>query len=140
MIAFRAVAERFEAAFAAVRPVPFLDDTTTKNVIIDGGRLTGIVDVDEVCFGDPLLTPALTQMALLASGHDTDYVDFWCDAMDLTQSRRRVLTFYTALFCVNFLAEVGQKFNADISAPVDHRQVARLTTILEELLGSFAVR
>ena len=42
----------------AVPPLPFLDDLTTKNVLVDGGRLSGVVDVDVVCFGDPLATPA----------------------------------------------------------------------------------
>lgn len=46
---------RFEAYFRGVAPTPFLDDTTTKNVIISEGRLSGIVDIDVICFGDPLM-------------------------------------------------------------------------------------
>lgn len=30
-----------------LRPVPFLDDTTTKNVLVEQGRLTGVVDVEK---------------------------------------------------------------------------------------------
>ena len=37
-----------------IDPTPFLHDTTTKNVIIaPDGNLSGIVDVDDLCFGDP---------------------------------------------------------------------------------------
>jgi hypothetical protein len=57
----------------------FLDDTTTKHVIVDAGKLSGIVDVDVVCFGDPLFTTVLAQMALLNKGHDLDYIVFWSD-------------------------------------------------------------
>ena len=38
----------------ALAPIPFLHDTTTKNVIVTaGGTFSGIVDVDDLCFGDP---------------------------------------------------------------------------------------
>jgi aminoglycoside phosphotransferase (APT) family kinase protein len=46
--------EPFRTYLARVKPVCFLHDTTTKNVIVDHGELSGIVDVDSVCFGDPL--------------------------------------------------------------------------------------
>lgn len=91
----------------------FLDDTTTKNVLIDQGQLSGIVDVDTVCFGDPLLTPALTQMALLKSAFDTDYISFWAEALLLNLGGRRHLALYTAIFCVIFLSELGQQFNKE---------------------------
>jgi aminoglycoside phosphotransferase (APT) family kinase protein len=57
------ILSRHEAYFGAIRPVPFLDDTTTKNVLVDRGRLTGVVDVDRLCFGDSLLTIGLTKLA-----------------------------------------------------------------------------
>ncbi len=37
-----------------VRPVCFPDVTTTKNVLVHRGQLCGMVDVDCVCYGDPL--------------------------------------------------------------------------------------
>lgn len=46
----------FDSYTSEVKPTPFLDDTTTKNVIINDGKLSGIVDVDYVNFGDHLLT------------------------------------------------------------------------------------
>jgi hypothetical protein len=134
----RAAGREFESYFAAVRPTPFLDDTTTKNVIIDDGRLSGIVDVDHVCFGDPLFTPALTQMSLLASAYATDYIDYWCDALAMTPEQRLVMTFYTAVFCVNFLAEFGQAFNSERPMPVDPNEVTKLLGILDRLLASLA--
>ncbi len=54
--------ESHRGYFDSVRPQAFLDDTTTKNVIVDQGKLSGVVDVDQVCFGDPLQVVGLTQM------------------------------------------------------------------------------
>jgi hypothetical protein len=58
----------FGRHFAAIAPRPFMDDTTTKNVIVHEGRLAGIVDVDALCFGDPLFTVGLTRASLLELG------------------------------------------------------------------------
>ncbi len=120
--------------FAAVEPRPFLDDTTTKNVLVQEGRMTGIVDVDNVCFGDPLLTPALTEIALLSSGHDIDYVRYWTTELQLSAEQQAVLNLYAALFCVDFLSEIGQQFNQDTPAPANPEWVARLVGLLETLL------
>ncbi len=118
----------------AVRPVCFLDDTTTKNVLVEGGRLSGIVDVDTVCFGDPLLTPALTLMALLDAGHDTDYITYWVDELQINDRQRRLLDLYTALFCVVFLSELGVRFNQSMTPAVDLADIDRRLAILDALM------
>jgi aminoglycoside phosphotransferase len=125
---------RFTAHFSRVRPVAFLDDTTTKNVLVHEGRFSGIVDVDEVCFGDPLLTPALTRMALLARQRDTDYVDHWLDLIGASAEARAVVEFYTAVFCADFLAEQGHAFNRT-DTKHDPSHTAFLETTLRDLLG-----
>ena len=43
-----------EIYFSSVQPTCFLDDLTTKNVIVQNGELRGLVDFDVVCYGDPL--------------------------------------------------------------------------------------
>ncbi|HEX3722614.1 MAG TPA: aminoglycoside phosphotransferase family protein [Nitrolancea sp.] len=122
------------AYFERVEPVCFLDDTTTKNVIVADGRLSGIVDVDVVCFGDALRTPALTQMALLNLGYDDSYIDAWLHTLSATREQRAIMTLYTATFCVDFLAELGQRFNQDEARPVEPERLRRLMAILDYLL------
>ena len=47
----------------------FLHDTTTKNVLIThDGSFSGIVDVDDFCFGDPRFVASLTLAAICAFG------------------------------------------------------------------------
>lgn len=123
----------FVSDLARVPSTPFLHDITTKNVIVHEGRLSGIVDVDDLCFGDPLLTLALTRMALLARGWDTDYVDFWCEAAGIDKGSPR-LDLYTAIHAVGFLSEVGHNFETRDAEPVDPAYVARLLGLLDRLL------
>jgi len=121
--------------FKAVLPICFLDDTTTKNVLIDAsGHLSGIVDVDAVEFGDPLLTLALTRMALLSSGYNTDYTDYWAVQRSLTPDQQQAVNLYTALYCLDFMSELGQSFNKESPIALDQAKATRLMNILEALL------
>ena len=97
-------ANRIEAAagglaeyFADVAPRPFLDDATTKNVLVHDGGLSGIIDVHWLCFGDWLLPIGLTRASLLAAGHQADYADYWLESLDPSADERRAVRFYTAL-------------------------------------------
>jgi aminoglycoside phosphotransferase (APT) family kinase protein len=124
---------RHEAYFASMRPVPFLDDTTTKNVLVEQGRVTGVVDVDQLCFGDPLLTVGLTQTALLANGLDVDYVRHWMNLLRLNKQLRRVVDAYSLLFCVVFMSELGQRFNKESQPEIDVEKFARIKSIFKKL-------
>jgi hypothetical protein len=126
-------AARFDRYFARVRPVPFLDDITTKNVIVHRGSLSGIVDVDEICFGDPLFTIGQTRAILLKSSLEADYTDHWCDALNLTPEERSVVAFYAAVFCVVFMSEFGHRFNREVTQP-DETELAHLERLLDDHL------
>jgi aminoglycoside phosphotransferase (APT) family kinase protein len=117
----------------AVSPTPFLDDTTTKNVIINDGKLSGIVDIDNVCFGDPLLTLALTQMALLELGDDTYYTDYWKSLLKLSAEQEKALAMYTGMFALEFASAMGQTFNKDTTEEIDHEGLNRLTSTFERI-------
>jgi len=116
-----------------VTAVPFLHDITTKNVIIHEGRLSGIVDVDDLCYGDPLLLVALIRMALLAHGRDQAYVEDWIDILRPDAEQSAALDFYTLQFCVDFMAELGQRFNRS-EAAIDPAYLARLRALHAGLL------
>lgn len=98
-----AAAERL----ARVRPVCFLDDLTTKNVLIDGGRLSGVVDFDWICQGDPRFHLGLTTAAVVTVEHARwggHYVSELVRAAGLAAEDQRFIDLYTALFLINFLA------------------------------------
>lgn len=121
----------FESYFAAVKPWPFLHDTTTKNVMVKDGKITGIVDVDSVCFGDPLFVQALTKAALLYSPDvvTTEYIDFWLDELGADEEQRRVMGLYTAVHLVSFMGKVGMQFNRDMEEVKTEINFSRLRTL-----------
>jgi aminoglycoside phosphotransferase (APT) family kinase protein len=115
----------------SVEPVGFLDDTTTKNVIVHEGRIAGIVDTDEVCFGDPMFTVGLTNMALLSLGVAADYIGHWLDAAKATPAQRQIVNAYTLVFCLNFMSEMGQTFNRQVE--YDQARGAHLLRVFEQV-------
>ncbi|MGI4765324.1 MAG: phosphotransferase family protein [Janthinobacterium lividum] len=95
-----------------IASVPFLHDTTTKNVIIaSNGVLSGIVDVDDLCFGDPRYPAALTLAVLLAYGGPVEYVSAWL--RHAGQSDDQTFRLYVSLFLLDLMAEHGQVFNGN---------------------------
>jgi aminoglycoside phosphotransferase (APT) family kinase protein len=122
-----------ESYFAAIRPAAFLDDTTTKNVLVDKGRVTGVVDVDQLCFGDRLLTVGLTQTALLGEAFGIDYVEHWMNLLELSTQQRKIVQVYTLLFCVDFMSGLGQRFNRDETPEFNAERFARLQSVFEDL-------
>jgi aminoglycoside phosphotransferase len=107
--------------------VPFLHDTTTKNVIVTPeGGFSGIVDVDDLCFGDPRYVPALTLASLMASGGPTRYVDAWMSAAGFQADR--LFRLYVTLFVVDFMSEHGQVLNGNSgpSSPEQRMKLIRL--------------
>lgn len=124
---------RFDRYYDTIEPVPFLDDTTTKNVIVHDGALSGLVDTDMVCFGDPLLTVGLTRASLQNGWGETEYTDHWCDLLRLREEQLAVVDAYTVLFYLGFMGEMGQQFNTYIEP--DLEQLALLGSLIDDTLA-----
>ncbi len=130
----RSAAAKLDSYFAQVRLTPFLADTTTKNVLMHYGRLSGIVDLDTVCYGDPLFTLALTKAGATASGFDRVYTAAWQQPLRLQGEELVALSFYTALFCLDLLSEAGHTFNRSSPAVLSAEATARLRQLLMQKL------
>jgi aminoglycoside phosphotransferase (APT) family kinase protein len=120
--AMAAAIERYRGELDRQPATPFLHDTTTKNVIVTAdGRLSGIVDVDDLCFGDPRLALALTQAALVAWGGPLGYVDAWMRAAGHVADQ--LFRLYVALHLVDFFSACGHAFNGNpLPASVEDRR------------------
>lgn len=118
--------------FAGIKPVAYLDDISTKNLLIHEGRVTGVIDIDWMGVGDNLTYVAMTNMALLNMGYDTDYVSYLLEVMQLSEEERKAFAFYTLLYCVDFMGERGMWF-MDKQVPVSAEIVEQMNGIYEKL-------
>ncbi|MHA6299247.1 phosphotransferase [Devosia sp. CAU 1758] len=128
--------DALRSEFDAIPPTPFLHDTTTKNVIVaPDGTFSGIVDVDDFCFGDSRFAAALTQAAIIAFGGPMDYVGPWLHRMG--QSADDSFRFYVTVFLLNFLGEQGMAFNGNPRPSLPHER-QRLLGIYEDALRTLS--
>jgi aminoglycoside phosphotransferase (APT) family kinase protein len=86
--------QALETYWLNIQPACFLDDLTTKNVIVQHGELRGLVDFDVVCYGDPLYWLALTRAAVLVEALE----QLW----DMDETEQEALRNYTAIHVMNF--------------------------------------
>jgi aminoglycoside phosphotransferase (APT) family kinase protein len=96
----------------AIAPTPFLHDTTTRNVIVTReGIFSGIVDVDDLCFGDPRYPAALTLAVLMANAGPETYVSAWL--RHAGHADDGIFRLYVSLFLLDLMSEHGQPFNGN---------------------------
>ena len=128
----RPTVSRLRYYFEKLTPRVYLDDITTKNLLIQNGHVSGVIDVDWVEYGDPLTFAALTNMSLLNMEYDTKYVQYLLEQMHITPEQRRAFQFYTLLFCVDFMGERGTTF-VGRTVPVNKEIIERLNRIYAQL-------
>lgn len=100
-----ALVDRAAGRLAAIPPGCFLDDLTTRNVLVEDGRLSGVVDLDVVCQGDRRLHLGLTAAAVLLADVPLGdhYVAELLRAAGSDEDDRRHVDLYAAVYLVNFL-------------------------------------
>lgn len=123
---------RLKEYFEAVKPVAYLDDVSTKNLLIHHGRISGIIDIDWMGTGDKLTYVALTNMALLNLEYDTDYVKYILKEMRVNGVEKKAFLFYTLMYCVDFMGERGMQF-MDKKVEVNEQIIGRLNGIYDRL-------
>jgi hypothetical protein len=99
------IAKDLKNDFNTIYAKPFLWDASERNVIVNNGTISGIVDVDEICFGDPLLVIGLTYTALEIDGHDTLYCDYWAKMLKMDNNAKTRLAFYRMFYAIGFMCK-----------------------------------
>src|SRR3990167_351737 len=97
------IAKKLEDKFRLIHARPFLWDASERNVIVNNGKISGIVDVDEICFGDSLFVLGLTYSALENEGFDTLYCDYWSEALRMDNKAQIRLAFYGLFYVIVFM-------------------------------------
>ena len=116
-----------------VKPIPYLDDISTKNLLIYEGKVSGIIDIDWMGLGDMLTFVAMTKVALLNMDLDTKYIDYLLAEIHPNMTEYRAFVFYCLIYCVDFMGERGMQF-LDKTIPVNESIIKRLNDIFDILM------
>ncbi len=99
--------ERAAVALDAVAATPFVPDPATATVVVtDGGHLSGLVDINGLCWGDPRFAIAATYVALLNGRQPGDFAEAWLALSG--QPRDQLFWLYVAVALVQFMGEYGR--------------------------------
>lgn len=123
--------------FSNVKPLAYLDDISTKNLLVHNGQLSGVIDIDWMGVGDDLTFIAMTYIALLNMSCETDYVDYLLEERSCNAMEKKAFLFYSLLFCVDFMGERGMQFG-DKKIEVNEAVVNRMNQMYEDLWGKWS--
>ncbi|MCC3766083.1 phosphotransferase family protein [Streptomyces sp. UNOC14_S4] len=113
----------------SISPLPYLIDATHQNVLVDGGRVTAIVDLDELGFGDALYPLGVARAGLLARGPEADCIEQVAAPLCVGPNRQRIFDLYSAIACLKMLASSPLSV---AGPPAAYSQIgARLQTLLD---------
>ncbi|MBO6088845.1 MAG: phosphotransferase [Lachnospiraceae bacterium] len=130
------ILKEMQPYISSVKPIPYLDDISTKNLLIENGHVSGVIDIDWMGFGDKLTFVAMTKVALLNMNLDTNYVDYLLEEMSLNSEQKRAFIFYCLLFCVDFMGERGTQY-LDKVVPVNQEIIDRLNSIYDYFMSQW---
>ena len=94
--------------FDIVEPEPFIWDMAERNVLVFNGNLSGIVDVDNLLFGDPLYTVALADAAFEKDGFDNIYTNRWLTYFLNDKNTQIRFHCYRLFWFISFLRGTGK--------------------------------
>jgi Ser/Thr protein kinase RdoA (MazF antagonist) len=131
----RALRRSVEPYFASLRPTCFLDDMTVKNVLVEHGDLQGIIDVDFVCYGDPLMTIGTTLAHIAADVGEAGrlYGEELLRCAAPSRDAQRAIYFYSSLWMTGFLAAAEAAGQAQRAAELLQATDAMLRTAEADL-------
>jgi aminoglycoside phosphotransferase (APT) family kinase protein len=117
--------DKHKSYLEQVQPTCFLDDVTTKNVIVLNGELQGLIDFDCVCYGDPLWTIGLTKTAIVSDigTKPLSYIDELCHIGQLTTEQHKIVDLYAAVHALDFMQRLMTKEGS--------KWVERMTNMIE---------
>lgn len=111
----------------------YYDDLSSKNIQIDNGKFSGIVDLDGVAYGDYLETIGRIYASWYGTEYGTFYSEKVMEACGITTKQRYIVVLYALLNRLQWLTENGIQFNQNTSTVVDWNKVAVDTKVAERL-------
>ena len=89
---------RGREAFFNIRPIAFHEDLTHRNFLVFKGHISGVIDYDEISFGDPIFAISHMHVGLEMCGHSSDIASHALNLYSSDQSSRFRSELYKILF------------------------------------------
>lgn len=128
---------KYQSYFDRVKPVTFLGDICSKNVMVDEGRFTGFVDLDSLAQGDPLEAIGRIKASWPGTHRGEVYTNAIMDEQGLDSKQREMVLVYALLNRIAWSSENGIQFNQNTSNVVDPDKALRHRQAIDALLSEY---
>jgi len=125
--------EKYRPYFDSVKSILHYDDISSKNVLINEGKFSGLVDLDEVTYGDPLAAIGSIKASWYGTHYGEVYTSAVEDVLKLTDDQRKMVTVYALFNRILWLSERGIKFNENTNTEVDMDAVKKDKDLINRL-------
>jgi len=123
--------------FDQVKSTTYLSDISSKNVMVDNGVFSGVVDLDGMTQGDPLELLGRIKASWPGTHYGEFYANSIMDEQKLSEEQRKIVLVYALINRISWACENGIKFNQNTSGIVDEDRKARDRDVIEILYKEY---
>ncbi|HEY9584671.1 MAG TPA: aminoglycoside phosphotransferase family protein [Candidatus Paceibacterota bacterium] len=126
--------EKYKPYFDSVKSVLYFDDMSSKNILINEGKFVGLIDLDDIMYGDPIEAVGAIKASWYGTHHGEVYTVAIEDELAFNEEQRKMVTVYATMNRILWLSEKGIKFNDNTSSEIDMEAVKRDKEIINSLI------
>lgn len=124
---------KYKSYFDSIKPTAYFGDISSKNVMINNGAFSGLVDLDGLTQGDPLEAIGRIKLSWLGTPYGETYTNAIMNEMDLDEEQRKLVTMYALLNQISWLCENGIEYNQNTKSVVDREKEYKDKQIIKVL-------
>lgn len=125
--------EQYRSYFSSIKPTTYYGDICSKNVMINHGVFSGLVDLDGLTQGDPLEAIGRIKLSWVGTPYGDFYSKAVMDELSLNEKQRELVTMYALLNQISWACENGIQFNQNTRAQVDEKKKYRDKNLIIKL-------
>lgn len=125
--------KRYQSYFSSIKPTTYYGDICSKNIMIENGVFSGLVDLDGLTQGDSLEAIGRIKLSWYGTRHGDIYSTAIMDELGLNKEQRHLATMYALLNQISWACENGIQFNQNTKAKVDEDKKRRDCLIIKQL-------
>lgn len=124
----------YDAYFEGVPSVTYYGDIAGKNVLVDNGKFSGLVDLDALVYGDWLEAVGRIRASWYGTGYGEFYTEAIMSALNLSDEQREMVCVYSLHHRYVWMCENGMKFNENTTGVIDQEKAGVDERIVSRLL------
>jgi aminoglycoside phosphotransferase (APT) family kinase protein len=117
------IINNYQNYFLQVKPKLYYDDICSKNVMINNGEFSGLVDLDFLMKGDYLESIGRIIASWYGKKHEEIYINEIIKLQKLDETQQKIVKMYAILNLIYWTSEEGIQFNGNSSEEINWENV-----------------